>query len=81
MKLNPIIAAACLGAAALGSAAMAQDLDTDGDGMYSMEEMLTAFPDLTEATFTTADANGDGVIDEQELAAAQADGLIPMREG
>lgn len=51
--------------------------DADGDGMYSMEELLAVFPDLTEETFTAADANGDGMLDADELAAAQASGAIP----
>lgn len=75
------LTAASLAAAVLATAAAAQDIDANGDGLYSMEEMLAVFPAMTEETFTTADANGDGSLDAEELAAAQADGLIPMRDG
>lgn len=75
-----ILTTACLAAAVLATAAEAQEIDADGDGLYSMEEMLAVFPAMTEETFTTADANGDGSLDAEELAAAQADGLIPMQD-
>ena len=81
MKRHPILAAACLGTAVLATSVVAQEMDADGDGMYSMDEMMAAFPALTEETFTTADTNGDGMIDAEELAGAQADGLVPMQEG
>ena len=52
--------------------------DTDGNGVYSMEELVAAFPDLTAETFTAADANADGALDADELKAAQEAGNIPM---
>jgi len=51
--------------------------DTDGNGMYSMEELVVSFPDLTEENFKAADTNADGSIDMEELAAAVAAGQIP----
>ncbi|MGO4914996.1 EF-hand domain-containing protein [Pseudogemmobacter sp. W21_MBD1_M6] len=66
---------------ALGAAqANAQTMvtDTDGDGVYSMDELMAAFPDLTEDAFTGADANEDGMLDAEELKAAQEAGTIPM---
>lgn len=53
------------------------DVDTDGDGVASFPEMLAIYPTLTEEGFSTIDANGDGVIDEAEMAAAVDGGLIP----
>ena len=73
--------AACLAAAVFATAAAAQEIDANGDGLYSLEEMLAVFPAMTEETFTTADLSGDGLLDAEELAAAQADGLIPMQDG
>jgi hypothetical protein len=57
--------------AGFATAAMAQeiefeDLDTDGDGMLSMEEVTDVLPDISEDQLTIADANGDGMIDEVE---------------
>ena len=51
--------------------------DTDGNGVYSMEELVAAFPDLTEENFKAADTNADGSIDMEELAAAVEAGHIP----
>lgn len=60
------------------SAATAQAVveDTDGDGMYSMEELLAVFPALTEERYGEVDANGDGMVDAEELAVAQEAGLL-----
>jgi hypothetical protein len=81
MKRHQIAAIACLAAAIAGSTALAQEIDADGDGSYSMEELLVVFPTLTSDAFMSADTDGDGALDPDELAAAQADGLIPMQEG
>ncbi|MEM0934856.1 MAG: hypothetical protein AAF646_17225 [Pseudomonadota bacterium] len=51
--------------------------DTDGDGMYSFEEVLATYPALTEAAFTEIDADGDGMLSVDEVAAAEAAGLLP----
>ncbi len=64
----------------LGAATAATEWDTDGDGMYSFEELLTAVPTLTEEAFLTIDSNGDGAVDADELAAAQESGVVPMTE-
>jgi opacity protein-like surface antigen len=69
-------------AALVAGPALAQDaMDTNADGMYSMEELMAAFPEMTPETFATADVNADGTLDAEELAQAQADGLIPATEG
>ena len=70
-----IIAIAALGFA--GTAAIAQDVtDADGDGAYSMEELMVAYPNLTADVFAAVDANADGVVDADELAAAHASGTL-----
>ena len=52
-----------IAALAFAGAAIAQDApvveDTDGNGTYSMEELLSVYPDLTAETFTSIDANAD----------------------
>ncbi|WP_343116956.1 EF-hand domain-containing protein [Ostreiculturibacter nitratireducens] len=50
--------------------------DTDGNGVYSMEELVAAYPDLTEETFAAIDANADGSVDADELQAAVEAGTI-----
>ena len=51
--------------------------DVDGDGMVTMEEFAAAYPDLTEDVFTAADANADGMLDADEIAAATEAGVLP----
>jgi Ca2+-binding EF-hand superfamily protein len=68
-----------LAIAALGfaGAAVAQEVaDADGNGTFSMEELMVTYPNLTEEVFATVDANGDGAVDADELAAAQTAGTL-----
>ena len=60
------------------SAAFAQTMveDTDGDGVYSMEELMVVYPAITEDVFGEIDANDDGAVDAEELAAAQEAGVL-----
>jgi hypothetical protein len=67
MKNSYLLAGAL---ALLASQAVAAPQDTDGDGSYSMEEMIAAYPDLTEEQFADIDSNEDGVIDPAELEEA-----------
>lgn len=53
-----------------------QAIDTDGDGTYSLTEMQTVFPDLTEEVFVAMDANENGMIDVDEFAVAKGSGLL-----
>ncbi|MDD9921072.1 MAG: EF-hand domain-containing protein [Boseongicola sp.] len=63
---------------AFASAVYAQTAveDTNADGVYSMEELLVAFPSLTDEIFAEIDVNDDGAVDAEELAAAEAVGLV-----
>ncbi len=65
--------------------ALAQDLpeiaDTDSNGIWSLTEMQTAYPDLTEEVFLSLDANNDGGIDMAELTTAVAAGTLVAKEG
>ena len=72
------LAFATISALAVG-AAQAQTVvaDTDGNGLFSMEELIVAFPDLTAEVFTAADADADGSLSADELKAAQTAGTIP----
>lgn len=53
------------------------EVDTDGDGVLSYNEMLAAHPALTEEGFVAIDTNADGAIDADELKMANEAGLIP----
>lgn len=70
-----------LAALAFGTAAFAQaEMDTNGDGVFSMEELVVAYPDMTEETFTAIDADADGSVTEAELAAATDAGTLPAMQ-
>ncbi len=83
MKNIALTLATLLGLAAVP--AFAQDLpeiaDTDSNGIWSLTEMQTAYPDLTEEVFLTLDANKDGGIDTAELTTAVAAGTLVAKEG
>lgn len=70
-----------LGVVSLFAAAQAQAetmvADTDGNGSYSMEELLVSFPELTAEVFAAADTDASGELSAEELKAAQAAGTIP----
>ena len=51
--------------------------DVDGNGVYSMEELVAAFPELTEEVFKAVDTDADGALSPDELKAAQDAGNIP----
>ncbi len=51
--------------------------DTNGDGLYSFEEVLATYPALSESAFLDMDADGDGMLTAEEVAAAEAAGLLP----
>jgi len=64
-------------AALAASTAWSAVEDSNGDGMFSFEEMLVAYPTLSEETFISIDTNGDGAVDEAELASAMDAGMLP----
>ena len=69
---------AMIGLATLATASLADTAveDADGDGTYSMEEILTVYPNLTDEVFAEIDTNDDGAVDADELALAMAAGLL-----
>ena len=67
-------------ALAMGHADVLADLDTDGDGLISADELTVLMPDLTEEDFAALDANADGSLDLEELGAGMDAGLVMMAE-
>ena len=51
------------------SAATFEEVDTDADGMISMEEAMAAMPEATTEDLTALDADGDGSLNPDEFAA------------
>lgn len=81
MKNIALTVAALLGLTAIP--AIAQDLpaiaDTDSNGVWSLTELKTAYPDLTEEVFLTLDTNKDGGVDTAELTTAVAAGTVATK--
>ncbi len=63
---------------AMAHADVLADLDTDGDGAVSQEELTVLLPDLTDEDFAAIDTSADGSVDLDELGAAIDAGLVTM---
>ncbi|KAA9005007.1 EF-hand domain-containing protein [Histidinibacterium aquaticum] len=61
---------------AIPAVAQMEEVDTDGDGMASLEELQIVYPELTEDEFATLDANSDGMLDADEMTAGIDDGTL-----
>ena len=63
---------------ALASPILAQsEMDTDGDGNVSMEEMSAIYPEMTADAFAAMDSDADGVLSAAEVQAAVDAGILP----
>lgn len=76
--MKMIVMAIGFGIAALSAtAASAQTVtDTDGNGVYSIEELKAAYPAVDQALFGEIDQNTDGAVDADELQAAIEAGKV-----
>jgi hypothetical protein len=78
--MNRTTIALAAGLALGGMQAVAQEAlpvqDANGDGVFSLEEIQVAAPDLTAEGYAAADTNADGGVDSVELTAAIAAGTI-----
>ncbi len=80
-RILPLGAAGLLVLVATMATADMSQLDLDGDGLVSFEEMIASVPTVSEETFTSIDANDDGTLDAEEYAAAEAAGVLPPTDG
>jgi len=67
--------ALCMPAFAMGQSAT--QVDANEDGVLSLAEMQTVYPEMTEEQFMAVDLNGDSTLEDAEVKAAQEAGLIP----
>lgn len=51
--------------------------DTDGNGSFSMAELLVIYPDLTEEAYVAMDTDESGELSVEELETAMAADLLP----
>jgi len=63
-------------AAAQAQTVLPEIADADGSGAWSLGELQTVWPDMTEADFTAVDTNADGSVDAAELTAAVDAGTV-----
>jgi len=77
MKNTVLALSAILAFSAVSAQAETVVADADGNGTFSMEELMVSFPDLTAEAFAAVDANADGAVDADELKAAVEAGLLP----
>jgi len=70
------LATTLLALPAFAQVAASDIADVDGNGLWSLEELQAAYPDMTEETFATVDTSGDGQIDMAEYDAAAGAGLL-----
>jgi hypothetical protein len=67
-----LIATAAIAALSFGAPALAANpdfptVDSNRDGGVSLTELQVVLPDLNDSEYKAADANGDGILDEQEF--------------
>ena len=77
-QLTSIAALAALITPALAMGASATEVDANGDGMLTIEEVQAVYPETTAETFSAMDANADGALDDEEVKAAEEAGLMKM---
>lgn len=63
-------------AAAQAQTALPEIADADASGAWSLSELQTVWPDMTDEAFTAVDTNADGAVDTDELTAAIDAGTV-----
>lgn len=78
-KLSATIAIV-LGVPVASLAVTAAEVDANGDGMLTIDEVQAVFPDISMDTFNAMDINADGALDTEEVASAQEAGIMPLTD-
>lgn len=68
-----------LGITATSAVAMGEgvvEVDANGDGLMTVDEVQAVYPDITAEVFAEIDTNNDGALDDSEMVAGQEKGLI-----
>ena len=75
-RISLTIAAIVLGSGAAFAATDLGDIDTNGDGFASYDEIAVAYPGLSAIEFTHVDGNGDNRVSANELRDADAQAIL-----
>ncbi|MEY8831264.1 hypothetical protein AB9K34_23065 [Sedimentitalea sp. XS_ASV28] len=78
MKLKAL-AALAIGLPAMAFAAT--EIDANGDGVLTLDEVQAVYPEISVESFSAMDLNSDGALDDAESVAAQDAGLLPKSRG
>jgi len=57
------------------------EIDANADGVLTLDELQTQFPDVTSDSFFAMDLNADGRLDADEARSAQEAGLLATTDG
>jgi hypothetical protein len=80
-KSKHLLQALVLAALPVSALAMSQgEIDVNGDGVLSVDEVQTAMPDVSTDMFLEMDLDGDGLLNAEEVSAAADAGILPMTE-
>ncbi len=55
----------------------ATEVDANGDGVMTLDEVQAVYPEITAETFASVDMDADGALSDEEMVAAQEKGIIP----
>lgn len=80
-KIASLTFVAALAIPALAAAQVASELDVNGDGVLTIDEVQASYPEMSTDSFSAIDLNADGALDAEEVAAAQEAGLMPANKG
>ncbi|RFP89413.1 EF-hand domain-containing protein [Rhodobacteraceae bacterium 63075] len=77
---RPIAALAVVMTPALAIGEGAMEVDADGNGVLSFDEVRAVWPDITPEVFAVMDSDADGVLTDEEVEAAQDAGMLQLSE-
>ena len=72
-----LIGLGVLANAAIAMGERAVEVDANGDGVMTVDEVQAVYPDITAETFAEVDTNNDGVLDDAEMIIGVENGLVP----
>ena len=79
--MKKILLSAAITTGLAATAWASSDVDANGDGFLTLDEVQAIYPEITAESFSAMDANADGALDQTEVTAAQEAGLMPATDG